>query len=535
MFSSSIPERTDSARLVRMACVVAACVCVVAFATSVWLRTQHFNDPDSMNIVDVATNIAAGRGITQSTLGFLHTSFEATGAIPTPMTAQPPLVPIAISTLIAAGLEPIGAGVFFSLFCYAAIIALVWRVSQLVHGSDVAPLACGIVLFHAPLRYYSSSSMSDPAGLAGILLTLWSVLILISRRDSNFWLPLAIGLAAGLTCAARYALAPIAAVAFIAAWISCSNRLVAVAAYLTGAAVPVLLTVARNLSIEGVLAPGYLPSTRGLTTNLTDALWFLTGAYVGPWPIPSQTVTALVVALLLTGTLLARAKGRAVVAARQAFLDNGGFILTAWNVLYFVFVITYTSANHVDELKTGRLLLPIVPTLLIQMAAYIARCFAFRPLHTHVAGLLSIVATMAVIAVVYGNTPEFSVSRTIESSARLSWIRDNTTNRDLIIGEDVVDVPFYLQRTAAVSFSPYPYTQHLSYDKAVAVCRHHLLPDAHAFLVLSFRNWPSDETRIRAQYGEFIADLRAGLGGQYALVQEVARFTDGVVFELNCR
>src|SRR5438105_2159356 len=59
-------------------------------------RTGRFS-PDSMNYVNVARNIKAGKGITQPTLGFNQPRISPYDAIPAPLIAHPPLYPLMIS------------------------------------------------------------------------------------------------------------------------------------------------------------------------------------------------------------------------------------------------------------------------------------------------------------------------------------------------------------------------------------------------------------------------------------------------------
>ena len=65
--------------------LLAVVVYLILFGLNSLGRLRRFS-PDSMNYVDVARNIAAGRGIVQSTLGFNQPHWDPKGTIPTPIT-----------------------------------------------------------------------------------------------------------------------------------------------------------------------------------------------------------------------------------------------------------------------------------------------------------------------------------------------------------------------------------------------------------------------------------------------------------------
>ena len=75
----------------------------------------------------------------------------------------------------------------------------------------------------------------------------------------------------------------------------------------------------------------------------------------------------------------------------------------------------------------------------------------------------------------------------------------------LIIGDDTVDVPFFFQRPAAVSFAPYPYTDHPDYQQMMAYVTKHCPAYQHIYLILH-DNYQQEEA-WRRYYGSFIADI----------------------------
>ncbi len=77
---------TNGNPLWRRLCVALLVVYALLFAFNSFTRTREFDDPDTMNFIDVARHVATGQGVTQSTLGFNQPHFDADDAIPTPLT-----------------------------------------------------------------------------------------------------------------------------------------------------------------------------------------------------------------------------------------------------------------------------------------------------------------------------------------------------------------------------------------------------------------------------------------------------------------
>src|SRR5207237_953517 len=89
--------------------------------------------------------------------------------------------------------------------------------------------------------------------------------------------------------------------------------------------------------------------------------------------------------------------------------------------------------------------------------------------------------------------PKIDLEQRVERSPRLTWIAANTSQADVIIGDDVTDVPFLLHSSAAtLSFSPYPYTQHATYQKIRAYAQRHCGEFRSILLVLR-RNQATEE------------------------------------------
>ncbi len=465
------------------------------FGYSTLTRTRHYDDPDAMNIVDVARNIAAGQGIAQSTLGFFHTSFEPDDPIPAPVTSQPPLIPIVIALLHHLGIEAADGGVVVSLLAFTAVVALAWAVTWRLYGTATALLAAAAVAAYSPLRYYSSSSMTDPAGVAGAMLCVYIAIRVASADRVRLRSSFVLGLASGLTVAIRYALWPIGLIGLAAALRSGTNRLKAVVLFGAGCVAPMMPIVARNMRLEGVAAPGYLPSNRGLLTNFHDAFLSLAGdwVYLAPGPYPGWGRVYVGLAAFALVTAVAVWHRRWFRTVRAVTFSNGTVLLTSWVVVYLAVIVVYRTMNHLDPLLSGRLILPAAVGAVLLGVAYLVRA-------VEVSGA-KVASTAAVLLALSGAqqmrgwwaAAPYDPDALVAASGRLSWVRDHTTPSDLIIGDDVVDVPFYFYGTRAVSFSAYPYTEHLTREQVaarggeggIATCRHHTEPNGEVCL----RGW----------------------------------------------
>ena len=118
----------------------------------------------------------------------------------------------------------------------------------------------------------------------------------------------------------------------------------------------------------------------------------------------------------------------------------------------------------------------------------------------------------------------------VAASARLSWVARQTTEQDLILGDDTMDIPFWLGRPAAVSFSPAP-APRAEFETIRDVCRAHATEYDRFFIVLR-NNYATDDEWRRA-YGSFIADLVLKNSDRYPGIRHVTTLDDGVVFQIH--
>jgi hypothetical protein len=120
----------------------------------------------------------------------------------------------------------------------------------------------------------------------------------------------------------------------------------------------------------------------------------------------------------------------------------------------------------------------------------------------------------------------------IMSSERLDWIAKNTTTNDLIIGDDTMDIPFYFYGRDAASFSPYPYTIHLTYENLMEFADNNWHRYQNIYLVLRvYSAWQYDQRFYH--FGRFIADIMQRDFVDYPGIHPVYLSTDMLIFEVR--
>jgi len=127
--------------------------------------------------------------------------------------------------------------------------------------------------------------------------------------------------------------------------------------------------------------------------------------------------------------------------------------------------------------------------------------------------------------------PPYQFEQQIVRRERLRWIAQNTTRKDLIIGDDTMDVPFYFDRESAVSFSPYPYTEYLDYKKLIGYVRKNYRRYEKIYLLV--RNYGWQESELRYKFGAFIADIILGHLDQYPEIIPLEYLSDVYIFKVQ--
>ena len=542
-------EQNQSLHPVLWACyLVVMAVILILYSQSLLTTPYGRFTNDSLNYADVARNILRGRGIVQSAVGFNEAVFSADMPIPMPMTNQPPLYPMLVALLAwmqmpipTAALLLAAAGMVLVIYCGIYL-------ARLVYGDSAGLLAGIAMLGFAPIHLVGGRAWSDTLATGFTLLSL--IMLVSARRSPGLAVPqlAAAGLAAGLAFAMRYAVLPLIPVALLALYRSddrrCSVRSWEI--FLAAAVLIIGLVIGRNLIVDGTLvgSPRHA-STKGLVENLIDTRLAMFGMYIGGpfyWPglmkllnipqeIPAdqaiQISLAFIAVILII--LLLRHKLWDALFAQQRYL------LLTWIGAYMAFLVLQRTMYHFDNIR-ARLAFPASIVLVILLAGLTAYALSLRPNFVIVPALLLLLYGVS-IAQVEANKPDISqgefVERTIVDHPILDWVNKSTTPEDLIIGDDPVDVVFYLNRDSAVSFSPYPYSDHLSYETLTAFLQKHCGNYRNIYLFV--RALKSSEAHWQEEFGPFITDLAMDRTAAYPNIIMRIPHENVLLYQLRCQ
>ena len=486
---------------------------------------------DSMNYVDVAKNISIGKGIQQSSLGFNQKHFSIGDDIPTPFISQPPLYPVVIAMVSFIGISHSDGALLISVISYALLLGVVFLMTKFLFNEYVAFLSVGLLLFYYPLRLVASYACSEPLGLVFVF---GSFLVLIyacdrsnkSQKRGWTWLS---GLLAGLAFSCRYALISTVLTGIVFIVITFKNRMKKnLLDYLLGFLVPFLAVVGRNFLVSGFMMLRPNPSETGLRKNLADAFWSLFGKYLHLFDHKVEAGLLFSLIFVIVLILLIRKK---LVSEIQFVLFSGKRpILILWSCFYFSLLIVQRTRFHFDPITPRFMVFVGVPMIII-LCALVLSAVRQKPLWV-------ILGAIFISAFAFGKelsatirAPNYDLRQIIRDSERLNWVDENTTEKDLIIGDDTVDMVFYLNRPAVISFSPYPYTDYIDYNRITGYVQKHRDRYSRFFLVLRKR-FRTQET-IQKRYGSFVSDLVLKKIDSYPGFVWIQELDDGYVYEIQ--
>lgn len=474
------------------------------FTSNSLTRARSFS-PDSMNYVDVARRLLAGDGLVQTTTGYNHPAFLAGPPSPVPFTAQAPAYSIVVAGLGLLGVEPADGALVWAALGALALVGWSALLGYRLGGGSGAAGAALLVLLCLPLRISGRCAWSDTLGAVLALAALDATL-----RRAFF----RAGLLAGLAFATRYALVAVAPFAVVAAFCLARPRWAAsakVAAGWLAAALPMLL---HNVITAGCALPRQNASTQSLGQVWSDFQYNLFGCWLGWGP-------DFVQGLLLLGLIaLAAALARPLAPARAWLL---------WAGWYAAFIILQRVTTHFDDIGPRLLLPALIPLLALAGAAL------GRRLPAPVAAGALAVATLWLAGRevwVARRPPVLSVAERVSQVPRLAWIAQNVAAADVVIGDDAIDLPFYLGLRQVGSFSPHPYTAFGDYGPLLKLADAWSRAGAgRIWLVL--RNRCPDEAAWQAQFGPFVADLAAQRTTAYPRLRPAATLPDAFVWEVT--
>lgn len=502
-------------------------VCLLSFNSLT--RTRSFTE-DSMNYVDVARHILAREGISQTTLGFNQPDLPWDGSRPSPMIAQAPLFPVMIAGVAAVGVSCEEAALLLPVLSLAAVLMLAWFVTRILYDERAALIGVFLLLVYHPLALTGGFAWSEATAMVFVLLTF---LLLVGGSGGRGvpWRAAAAGVAAGVAFSLRYALlplVPLVVLVFAIDAVAHRRGVLRILLCLGAAAVPLGLVMGRSVWLAGSCVPPGRPSGIGWVENAAAAARALAGTYLG---MLGETIEmSLLLAVLCGVAVLLWRRGSLRATVVDVLFAGRRWPLTAWFVLYIAFVVFQRSRVHFDPLGP-RLLAPAGVVGVLLFAAFVSRAVRLNVRYLRwllLVGLCVSVARETAYAVLWDRTTE---DARLEKSERLRWIAANTLDTDVIMGDNMVDVAFYLERPAVLSFSPYPYTDHPTLDLLRSGVAAHGAKGGRACLVLRRMPWNEEETR--QAYGDLIADLVARRTDADGTIVCVAELADATVFEVR--
>jgi hypothetical protein len=524
----------------------AVVVYLVIFGYNVLTRTHDFGDPDTMNYVDIARNIANGQGIAQSALGFNQSNFSANDRIPMPLVAQPPLYPLLIAFFSLFGLSFANAGLLISILSYGLILLLVYRLSLEICDMSAALLSVALLLLYAPLYKLAQTAFSD---LLCIVLVLTSFLLLLQIRRSTAYhllIPAMAGITAGLSYATRYAMLPLFFLSVLFIVIESNRKLRDLTVYASGFAIPAGLVLMRNFFVSGVFQSPRNPSTVDLKSNALIAFEVVTREHNNMLQPDLQAMLIVILAVMIIILLFIRHK--IIETIQTVFFEKRGYILALWVIGYLAFLILARSKYHLDPINF-RLVAPAGIIIFLLLSVLIVKATRIRVGYL----LFSIIIIIVLFIIknearVSASTPIYNQNHVISMSERLTWVAKNTSDRDLIIGDGTVDFAFYFARPSVISFSPYPEAIVPEYNKIIVFCNNNCKKHENIYLIVRPPEYlisrapdmqdadPNDlRANLKQAYGTFISDILFGEMHKYPAITFLERLSDAHIYKIACQ
>jgi hypothetical protein len=215
---------------------------------------------------------------------------------------------------------------------------------------------------------------------------------------------------------------------------------------------------------------------------------------------------------------------------KDLFMGQGRYLLSFWAVIYFGFIVFQRSTQHFDSIGT-RLMMPVIVMGIILLTCLVVELGRTAGGKTYGRPFLLAMTLVACSLEVFIFITRHPYDRGAQgfSSERLNWIANQTTEKDLIIGDNAVDIPFYLKRPEVVSFSPFPYSAHFSRETLQNIVRRYRNSYSRIMIVVRKNNLSDD--RGKYFYGDFVSNLRNGKTTEYREVVLIQELRDCLVYQ----
>lgn len=322
---------------------------------------------DSLYYLKAAEHFAAGRGVVQP-------NFELTPAQLVPMTTWPPLYPVALSPLLAAGIPAEIAAKYLNLVALAASVAIFFALASRIAGPLVAALAGVILAVHPAMLAIHSYAWSESLFLALILLAyLFTLNYLVRVRDPGSRVALGWLLAAcvfvALSCYTRYIGTAFIPALLLTIMISRRESPRRALAHAIGAATAMGAGVAPLLT-RNFLHTGHLSGAeRGIPENrlLPDMEQLVAALNLNLFA--SDWVVAAVVLGLLAAVWGYAASRRGRNRPLPPAAGEPGILVPAiWVVSYCILLVVARSFQNIDiDTRMVSILIPFIILVLLAL------------------------------------------------------------------------------------------------------------------------------------------------------------------------
>ncbi len=515
-------------------------IILVLYVILVVTFLQIHERKDGMNYITVARNISAGKGIVQNSLGYNVTNYDIDDSIPTPLTVQPPLYPIAIAGIATLGISHVDAAAILSSLGVMLTIIGIYCLYRLLYDFQVAVIAALIAFAHYPLLYAGLFPLTDTLGVAVTVWWLWALVHTSKQLTFSRWSFLA-GILAGISFGIRYIFGlwlPIGLI-LLSSVFKLRRIYRGYLYYLVGWGIIAFPIVLRNRFITGTFMGGSRnPSNITAYDNLKITFEALLGQYNAFESFFSSKsfVAISIIGLFLSVIFFKRyipqsRKTQILIFVRNFFLDNCRWWPLFSASIYIVVLVVYRSVYHFDTINF-RLVLFTSLILFVTVCLSIFRILSFVNKKYYVMFMYFWFAIILLQLLNLVLLPRDDRSY-VENTPLLQWIQNHTTpERTLIIGEDSVFIPFYLPKYHTLSFSPYPYTDYLDHTFLTDwVCEHQ---DKYSSAYLYTTKFDS-KTQLENLYGSFIANIYQENIQDYPNISLVTVLSDGrKIFRVDC-
>ncbi|MBV6644177.1 MAG: glycosyltransferase family 39 protein [Cyclobacteriaceae bacterium] len=486
------------------------------------LSSSNGISPDSMNYIEIARNHFKDLGLVKSSIGFNEASFPSDYRLDhkQPMFSQPPLYPLMISFFMKIGLSGTSSSLIISWIALLFTLSFCWLIARKFYSLEAAFLVTALLLNYYPLRLISGYAWTEGLALCLILGSIW---FLVSEKI--FCKYFFSGMLGGLAFSARYSMVFLVLVFLIFIFTKkypLKQKLKSTIVWGIGFSIPFVLVLGRNFYHNAALLPVANPSEVSLFENsITYFKTLFSSLISGDFSLIQLAFFLLFIITVVLADFLSKVSIKDKIF--KILISGDRVIIPLMIVVYTIFLLYQRTVRHFDPLDERFIVLSGLMGLMLISAYLTLQLKSKLGFRIVLFGLVTFSISQNVLAI-------SRASEDSEQSARIMWIDKNTTSSDLIIGDNTADIPYLLNRDFSVSFSPYPYTNHVSRsDLNSIVCNN---SDLYENFYLVVRKRYSSQVDWERYFGSYISEIIRTSDHQD--ISLLAELEDAYIFKLQC-